>query len=694
MTAFHHRNRLANTSSPYLLAHADNPVDWYPWGEEAFAKAKAEDKPIFLSIGYHACHWCHVMERESFENAEIAAFLNKHFVSIKVDREERPDVDQLYMQVVVTLTGNGGWPMSVFLTPDKKPFFAGTYFPPKSMAGRPGFFHVLIELAKAYVESRVDIDRSAATIMTGIATGASAGIPPRAIEESILRSAAEISFADFDRRFGGFGSGPKFPQPGMLSFLFRASHLTGEKKFIEAACFTLRAMADGGIYDHLGGGFHRYAVDSQWLVPHFEKMLYDNALLITPYLEAYQLTGDKSYLAPAVGTLQYLQNEMTDPGGGLYSSCDADSEGEEGKYYLWTKREIETALGDEAGWFCEYFGVTDKGNFEEDTNILHCGEHSRKVRQTPAPSDGDFEEKLHVACSRLYAARRTRVAPAVDDKILASWNGLAISAFAQAYQVTGNAAYLDSAKKAADFVLRTMMKGDVLYHSYRQGSLLEVELLEDYAYLAAGLIELYQASFDETYLTHARRLVARARTIFLSNDIFYSSPALADDLAVRPREVTDSATPSPNSIMIFNLLRLAAITGDRNMAEQGLASLKAVSGLAARIPQAASTLLSLGHFALTGPLEIALVGDTMESLIPFLGKIHSRYLPNKIIVGATRGARPDLPLLIGRLDVDRATCFICRDGVCRLPVTDLSQLESELAVIERQGMRSPDGPTS
>jgi uncharacterized protein YyaL (SSP411 family) len=671
------KNHLANASSPYLQAHADNPVDWYEWGEEAFAKAKTEDKPIFLSIGYNACHWCHVMEHESFENEEIAALLNEHFVSIKVDREERPDIDEIYMSATQAMTGGGGWPMSVFMTPDKKPFFAGTYFPPDSRYGRPGFKDVVMQLAEGYKTQKTEILQSADAIVEHIARASSVDIPGRAIDSGVIVSAAQAVYSSFDSRHGGFGAAPKFPQGSNLSMMFRAGQLSGDQRYAEAALFTLRKMANGGIYDQFGGGFHRYSTDAEWLIPHFEKMLYDNCLLTIPYLEAYQLTGDEYYLDIVHGILNYLQSEMTDKEGGFYSTQDADSEGEEGKYYVWTKKEVYEVIGPEADWFCEYFDITQKGNFEHK-NIPNLGIHSEPVPKRINLRPDEFEAKIREIKSQLLAERKKRIPPSTDDKILASWNGLAISAFAQAAQVTGDESYLTSAQKAADFVISKMIENGTLYHSYRNGNLLRTELLEDYAYFTAGLIDLYQASFDEKYLKSASSLAKRAVEVFSTNDAYFSSPADDPDLIFRPRDLTDGATPSPASVMIHNLFRLAAITGDQYFAERGEAALAAVSGLAARIPQASAALLIAGYFHMAEPVEIVIVGNNSEKMKEYNREVFSRYIPNKVIVGNTNGRKSDLPLLEGRQDSDELTYYFCLNRSCRLPVTEMLGLRREL----------------
>lgn len=676
-------NRLKNASSPYLQAHADNPVDWYEWGDEAFARARAEDKPIFLSIGYNACHWCHVMEHESFENETTAAILNEHFISIKVDREERPDIDQIYMSVVSAMTGSGGWPMSVFMTYDKKPFFAGTYFPPQSAYGRPGFNELLLQLTDVYKTRRADVFSSSEKITEQVSAQVHMTIHPRPIDRDVIVSAARAVSGQVDHRFGGFGTAPKFPHSGNISLLFRGYQLTDDEKLAEAGYVSLHKMAKGGIYDQLGGGFHRYSVDEKWLVPHFEKMLYDNALLVIPYLEAYQLTGATDFLDIATGTLYYLQTTMTNKDGGIYATQDADSEGEEGKYYVWTKEEIERILGDDADWFCAYFGVTEQGNFEHGTNILHRGVHSSEAQKQLGLDDDEMAANVRRASQQLLAVRAERVPPSTDDKILASWNGLAISAFSQAYQVTGEESYLHSASRAADFVLKNMYIDSALYHNYRDGRLLETELLEDYAYLTAGLIDLYQASFNEDYLKTAMALSSRAIKQFYTDKQFYLSPAEDSELIYRPLDATDGATPSPGAVMIYNLFRLGVITGEHEFASAGHEALSAVSGLAARIPQAAASILAAGHFMLEGPIEIVISGRDHEKMLEMNKELFANYLPNRVVVGSTNGRKSDLPLLQGRQDNLALTYYFCKDKTCRLPVTDKDGLKNELDRLQK-----------
>ncbi len=689
-----YKNHLVGASSPYLLAHVDNPVDWYQWGEEAFAKAIAEDKPIFLSIGYNACHWCHVMEHESFENEEVAALLNKYFVSIKVDREERPDIDQIYMSAVQALTGSGGWPMSVFLTPEKKPFFAGTYFPPEDRYGRPGFKKIIAELGEAYKTQRADIYSSAQSIVDHLSKASQQTFAARAIDKNVIVSGAEAIYGSFDSRYGGFGGAPKFPMGTNMSLMFRAAQMSGNKGLADAAFLTLRKMAEGGIYDHLGGGFHRYSTDAKWLVPHFEKMLYDNALLTIPYLEAYQYSGDEYYLDVVNGILGYLQREMTGSSGGIYATQDADSEGEEGIYYTWTKPEVSSVLGSDADWYFRYYGITNGGNFEHGRTILHLGDHSDAEKKRLGLSDKEFASRLKSANDKLLAIRSERIPPSTDDKILASWNGLAISAFAQAYQVTGTKSYLKSARASADFVLDNMADGDLLYHSYREGSLLRIHLLEDYAYFTAALIDLYQATFDEKYLDRAIGFSRKGIELFEKDRIFYSSPGEltgegavggAEDLIFRPRDLTDGATPSPAFVMILSLLRLHSITGDEALGETAQITLEAVSGIAAQSPRSVAMLLVAGCFALEEPIEIVITGpDRTDEMERYNREIFSRFIPNKVVVGALGKNESNLPLLEGRPAGEELTYYFCRNRACRLPVTSKEELLAELNWITGQ----------
>ncbi|MBD3402969.1 DUF255 domain-containing protein, partial [candidate division GN15 bacterium] len=485
-----HTNHLIDENSPYLLSHAHNPVNWYPWGEEALQRAKDEDKPIFLSIGYAACHWCHVMEHESFENERIAAVLNEHYVSIKVDREQRPDIDTIYMSFTQALTGHGGWPMSVFLTPDRKPFFAGTYFPPEDRGGHPGFMRVVSEIAAAWTESKEQILESSEDIHDKISRALSVSADPSPVHDGMIARGADALMQQTDPVYGGFGQAPKFPHATELSLLLRQYRRSGDLTYLQAAERALLGMARGGICDQLGGGFARYSVDQRWLVPHFEKMLYDNGLLVTTYAEAYQVTGNPEYLQAIGGTLDFMLREMADDSGGFYSALDADSDGVEGKFYVWDKAEIEEVLGDAADEFVRYYNVTDAGNFE-GKNILHVDANSERVRQESKRED--FDGYLADCRAKLFAVRSKRVRPLTDDKVLTSWNGLALSALCRGYQVTEEARYLEAARKNAMFVRQELFVNEALTHSWREGKHSTGQFLEDYAYYIRGLIDLYES---------------------------------------------------------------------------------------------------------------------------------------------------------------------------------------------------------
>ncbi|MCS6925486.1 MAG: thioredoxin domain-containing protein, partial [Candidatus Binatia bacterium] len=499
-------NRLIHETSPYLLQHAHNPVDWYPWGEEAFAKAKAENKPILLSVGYSACHWCHVMEHESFENEEIATLMNELFVNVKVDREERPDVDEIYMNAVQMLTGRGGWPLTVFLTPEGKPFYGGTYFPPVDRHNIPGFARVLRAVAQAYAERPHEVERATAQIVAQLEKLSHHQQTARPLHEDTLAKAAASLAQYVDPVYGGLGGAPKFPNSSVFAFFLRQYHATGDTRYLEVTTHTLRKMAAGGVYDHLGGGFHRYSVDARWLVPHFEKMLYDNALLARLYLEAYRATTDPFFRHVAADILAYVEREMRDPQGGFYSTQDADSEGEEGKFFLWSREEVMRVLGDEVGEiFCRYYDVTEVGNFEH-RNILHPTLTLEQLAALFRRDREEVERLLAEARRMLFAVRETRVKPLRDEKMLTSWNGLMISAFVDAYLTLGETRYVEIAQQAADFLLTHLYTDGRLLHCFKDGQAKFNAYLDDYAFLAAALLDLYEATFDHAYLTRAVEL--------------------------------------------------------------------------------------------------------------------------------------------------------------------------------------------
>jgi uncharacterized protein YyaL (SSP411 family) len=667
-------NRLARETSPYLLQHAGNPVDWYPWGPEAFERARAEDRPILLSVGYSACHWCHVMERESFENEAIAALMNRHFVNVKVDREERPDVDHIYMQAVQSLTGHGGWPMTVFLTPDGQPFYGGTYFPPADRHGLPGFPRLLAALAEAWQTRRHEVLESGQRIAGALDESARLRAAESPLTEDVLLSALGTVAAQFDDERGGLGGAPKFPQPMIWEFVLRGWRRTASPDARRMAHTTLVRMARGGIYDHLGGGFARYSVDAQWLVPHFEKMLYDNAQLASLYLHAWQAFGDPECRRVCEETLDYLLREMTDPAGGFYSAQDADSEGHEGKFFVWTADEIRAVLGPEADAALAYWGV-DRGPNFEGKNILH-------LPGTPEP------ERFAEARRRLHEARERRVHPGRDDKVLAAWNGLAARAFAEAGRALGRPDYVTAAVRNADFVLREMRAGGRLLRTWKAGQARLKGYLEDHAMVAGALLEVWEATFERRWLEEARRLADEMLRLFWDDGLpgFYDTGGDHERLIVRPRNLFDNAVPSGTSAAIETLLRLAAHTGEERYEARALEALRPLADLMARHPTAFGRFLCALDFHLGPRTEIALVGPSAESLAPLVEEVFGRYLPNRVVAGAVgpSGDGGGIPLLEGRRAQDgRATAYVCRNYVCDLPVSDRAGLARQLEALAR-----------
>ncbi|HXG22984.1 MAG TPA: thioredoxin domain-containing protein, partial [Chthonomonadales bacterium] len=663
-----HTNRLIHETSPYLLQHAHNPVDWYPWGEEALRRAKEEDKPILLSVGYSACHWCHVMERESFENEEIASLMNEHFINIKVDREERPDIDHIYMNAVQMMTGQGGWPMTVFLTPDGKPFYGGTYYPPEDRYGRPGFPRILRAVAEAWEKRRAEIESQGATIVKEMARLSGVDMPESPVTPDLLDQAYLHLRQQFDTRFGGFGSAPKFPQPMILDFLLRyhlRSHREEPLKMVE---LTLEKMAFGGIYDQLGGGFHRYSTDAYWLVPHFEKMLYDNAQLVQTYLHAYQLTGDLLYRRIVEETLEYVLREMTSPQGGFYSSQDADSEGEEGRFFVWTEAEIKEVLGeDDAVLFCRYYDVTARGNWE-GRNILNVPVAPEPFARSMGLSPDAFGQKLATMRAKLFARRQQRVKPARDEKIITAWNGLMLAAFAEAAAVLEREDYLHTAIKNAAFVLqelykegRLMRTGCAMPISPHQGEAREANafqlapipgFLEDYAFYADGLIRLYEATFDRNWLDAAEQLTDSLVNHFLDpQGGFYMTAAQAEDLVERPKDIADNAVPSGNSVAVDVLLRLATLLGKEHYRKQAATVLRKMNSLLTQHPAVFGRLLCAADFYIGPVRELAIVGprDSRETRA-LLRVARQQYHPNLVIALSEPddSRNTDLPLLASR----------------------------------------------
>ncbi|HEX5660779.1 MAG TPA: thioredoxin domain-containing protein [Polyangiales bacterium] len=656
-------NRLASETSPYLLQHAHNPVDWYPWGPEALARARREDKPILLSIGYAACHWCHVMERESFEDDAVAALMNEHFVSIKVDREERPDLDDIYMAATMAMTGRGGWPMTVFLAPDQRPFFAGTYFPPERRHGLPGFSELLTRIAEVWQEDRAGVEAQAAQLSEAVRTqldaSESSAIPPDAI------AAAVKQLADaYDPEWGGFGRAPKFPPCPALRLLLRHAAHGGDG--LALARGTLDGMANGGLYDHVAGGFARYSTDERWHVPHFEKMLYDNGQLARVYVEAFQLTGDVNYRRVAEETLDYLLREMQSPSGGFYSATDADSEGVEGKFFTFTQAELEEILGNDAPAFIAYYGVTAEGNWEH-TNVLW----------TPRPLDevarslglDDLRTSIERSRAAVYAARLKRVPPLLDDKILVSWNGLAIGALAEAARVFGEARYLAAAVRAADDLLARFVRPDGGLYRTARGERVHLDAyLEDYAFLATALVDLYEAGAGARYLECALQLSERMVRDFADTEGgFYQTAHQHEALLARPRDSQDDAMPNANAIAAEACARLAAHFARDDLRTVAERAVQRAGSLVTRSPRSFASTLAVADLLARGPVEVAIVGPEPESE-PLRRAVARVYLANRIL-GYGLGSEA-LPLLAGKTMVKGAPAvYVCRDFACEAPLT-------------------------
>ncbi len=669
-------NRLANETSPYLLQHANNPVDWYPWGDEALERARAEDKPILLSVGYSACHWCHVMERESFENADIAAQMNDRFVSVKVDREERPDIDSIYMTAVQAMTGHGGWPMTVFLTPDGKPFYGGTYFPPEERGGMPSFPRVLEAISDAYRNNRSDIMQNTEHLlerMRQMAAVGQQGFEP--LTDEVMRLAMRKAASDFDDRHGGFGLQPKFPQPMTYEFLLRHYLRTEDSDALHMVELTLQRMAMAGIYDQIGGGFHRYSTDNFWLVPHFEKMLYDNALLVRLYLHAYQITDNPLYRRIVEETLEYIRREMTSPEGGFYSAQDADSEGVEGKFFIWLPQEIEDALGEEdSDIICCYYGVTPHGNFE-GRNILRVAMDAANLARDEGLDAAQFGELLTQSRGKLLEVRNRRIAPGLDDKVLTSWNGLTLAAFAEAAAVLGRDDYAKIAERSAEFLLTNLLHDGRLLRTYKDGTAKLNGYLEDYAFLIDGLLALHEVNFSRETLDAAIMLGNDMIELFwdTASGQFFDTGHDHEQLVVRPKDLTDNAIPCGGSMAVSVLLRLAVISGDGDMERRASEALRSVRQLMMTFPTAAGTWLGALDFYLSRPKEVAIIGGRDDAETgSLLAEVYRNYVPNRILLCASEGDDgAGLPLLAERRKIDgKATAYVCENYVCQLPVTD------------------------
>jgi uncharacterized protein YyaL (SSP411 family) len=675
-------NNLINEHSPYLLQHANNPVNWFPWGEAALTRARAENKPIFLSIGYAACHWCHVMAHESFENEETAAFMNEHFVNIKVDREERPDLDTIYMQATVAMTGSGGWPMSVFLTPDLKPFYAGTYFPPVQRYNMPAFKDVLVGITRAWQQEPDEISRVSEQVSSHLQQSlTSEQNSESTFQQEHLKAVAKALGDTYDWGYGGWGEAPKFPQSMTIEFLLRRS-LAGDEDALKPAVHVLKAMSRGGMYDVVGGGFSRYSVDNFWPVPHFEKMLYDNAQLARAYLHAWQITKEPHFKQIVVETLDYVAREMTHPAGGFYSSLDADSEGEEGKFYVWTLEEIREVLKEDSEFFEAAYGITPGGNWEGKSVLQRALDDASlaarfKIDTTSVPA------KLADSHAKLLSVRSLRVRPGTDDKILTAWNGLMLAAMAEAARVLDEPElqhkYHILAIRNAEFVLEALRPNGRLKRSWRQGSITNEVFLEDYAALILGLIELYQTDFQDKWFAPAQKLSAEMLDLFSDpSGGFFDTSKDSQELLLRPKDLQDNATPSGNSLACEALLKLAAFTDNDKYRDLAEKSLGLIVNQALRYPTSFARWLSTADFALGNVKQLAIVYESdPKDAMKFLPTIQAAYRPNVIIAASSYPPSEEAPaLLIDRpLKDGKPTIYVCEGFVCKLPVTSIAELQ-------------------
>lgn len=676
-----HTNRLSRETSPYLLQHAHNPVDWYPWGDEAFEKAKSENKPILLSIGYSACHWCHVMEHESFENEKIAALMNELFVNIKVDREERPDLDEIYMNAVQMLTGRGGWPMTMFLTPDRKPFYGGTYFPPEDRQGMPGFPRILMGVSQAYRERPEDVQKSVSQILTALQRMAESQETSKNLSPAVVAAGAENIARAYDSDNGGLGQAPKFPNAGVYELFLRHYSHSKNERFLEMVIHTLTKMGQGGIYDHLGGGFHRYSVDAKWLVPHFEKMLYDNAQLVRIYANAYTISREPLFKSIVEETVGYLFREMLDPKGGFYSTQDADSDGDEGKFFVWTAEEINRVIGESEGEiFCRMYDVGEPGNFE-GKSILHpiltVDQAGKLFRKEPR----DIEAIVARAKEKLFAEREKRVKPFRDEKIITAWNGLMLSGLAEAIKLSENPAWIDAAARTVEFIFSDMVRGGLLLHTHKDGQSKLLGYLDDYAFLAVGLLDLYEAVLDRTYLDRAIQLTdVLLREFWDERDGgFFFTGKSHEPLISRAKPVFDASIPSGNAMATQLLLRLHHLTGDDRYRTPAEKILRSYYDAMESQPFGFAHMLCVLDFYLQGAKEIVIVGNLAESGVKeLIAQVNATYLPNKVLQLARPGTALAAisPLLQGKSQVDgKPTAYVCQNFTCSPPVTSRNELQ-------------------
>lgn len=682
-------NHLAGEKSPYLIQHAENPVDWYPWGEEAFEKAKKEDKPIFLSIGYATCHWCHVMAHESFEDEEVAGILNEFFIAIKVDREERPDIDSIYMSVCQTMTGSGGWPLSIFMTPEAKPFYSGTYFPKVGRMGMPGFIEILKSIDAAWKQKRSSILDASEKITDAVNLGDDLPKGGSVLGKGTLKTGFDQLSAGFDKNNGGFGSAPKFPTPHQLTFLLRWYKRSSDPSALKIVETTLDSMRRGGIFDQIGFGFHRYSVDEKWLVPHFEKMLYDQAMLAMAYTEAFQITGNARFAETAKDIFTYVLRDMTAPEGGFYSAEDADSEGREGLFYVWTPQEIKAHLGKDLGErFCRFYNIEEGGNFEDGYSIPHVTVSLENFAASEGIDPAELENALESARERLFEIRKKRIHPLKDDKVLTSWNGLMIAAFAKGAQAFGEPAYAEAAKGSAGFVLKHLKtKEGRLLRRYRNGDAAYPAYLDDYAFLVWGLIELYEATFEVSWLEEAAALNKSMIDIYWDKKgggLFFSGKG-NEALITRSKEIYDGAIPSGNSVAALNLLRLGRITGDIDLEQRSEQLVNAFSNQVNAYPIAYTQFLAALDFMIGPGKEIVVAGNPDNVITQeILGTIQKRFLPNKIILLKHPGV-PGKRLVVLSSFVEaltpldnKPTVYVCEQYACKTPITDIKELEKVL----------------
>ncbi len=673
-------NNLINETSPYLLQHAHNPVHWCAWNEETLAKAKQENKPIFLSIGYSSCHWCHVMAHESFESEEIAKIMNENFINIKVDREERPDIDDIYQKVCQIATGQGGWPLSVFLTPDQKPFYVGTYFPILDSYGRPGFGSILKQLSQAWKEKPKDIEMAAENFLQSLQRTETVKTHSK-LEKSILDEAAVNLLQMGDQNFGGFGQAPKFPNAANISFMFRYSKLSGISKFNEFALKTLKRMAKGGIFDQIGGGFHRYSTDTMWLVPHFEKMLYDNALIPINYVEAYQITKDSFYLDVLRKTLDYVLREMTSKEGGFYSAQDADSEGEEGKFYVWKKSEIKEILGKDADTFCLFYDVTDGGNWEGNS-ILCNNVNLSSVAFQAGISEDQLRQNLDSNAKKLLDVRSKRIAPGLDDKVLTSWNALMITAFTKGYRVTKEQKYLDAAEKCIDFIENNLVKDGKLLRTYKDGKAKLQGYLEDYSYFGVALLDVFEVNPELKYLERAQEIANYLVEHFWDSktNSFYMTADDHEKLIIRPKSNYDLSLPSGNSVAANLLLRLFHLTQEKKFLEISTKIMENQAQMAAENPFGFGHLLNTVFMYIQKPREITVLNSQNKEIVDSLT---NGFMPESILVTVQNENQLNkiskLPFFEGKqFQNDKTTVFVCKDFTCSLPLETISEIKKQL----------------